>query len=174
VSHTPNLVAGAPATAPARHRSAAAGLLPLIGPILFVVATIHQFAGGAGEGWGPTLVQHGVFYLIGWSGFGAGIAHLAFGKKISRTIGFKNNEYEFEVGAADLAMGVGGLLAASFGPQYWFAIILVSAIFRIVCGVGHIRSMITERNFAVNNTLILFVNFVVPVFLLLAFHAWAA
>lgn len=156
-----------------RRGSVIGGLLPLIGPILFVVATIVQFAGGAGPEWRTVLVQNAVIYMIGWAGIGAAVSHMFFGKKISRTIGFRADAYEFEVGAASLGTGVAGLLAANYGPEYWFAVILVSSIFRVVCGFGHIRSMIAERNFAINNTLILFVNFVVPAFLLFAYFTWA-
>ncbi|SIT89786.1 DUF6790 family protein [Microbacterium sp. RU33B] len=157
---------------PAR-KSVISGLLPFIGVILFVIFTILQFAQGAGDDWGPTLVQNAVIYMIGWSGVGAGISHILFGRKISQSIGFDKSPYELEVGFADLAMGIVGLLAAQFSPDYWLAIILVSSIFRVGCGFGHIRSMIQDRNFAINNTAILFVNFVVPAFLLFAFFTWA-
>lgn len=161
-----------PATTPT-HKSVISGILPFIGVILFVIVTILQFAGGAGENWGATLVENAVVYMIGWAGIGAGISHLFFGRKISQTIGFPKSPYELEVGFADLAMGIVGVIAASFSPDYWLAIILVSSIFRIGCGFGHIRSIIKDRNFAVNNTAILFVNFVVPAFLLFAFFTWA-
>jgi hypothetical protein len=157
---------------PARH-SAIGGLLPFIGVILFVIFTIIQFASGAGEDWRSTLVTNAVVYMIGWAGIGAGISHLFFGRRISKTIGFQKSPYELEVGFADLAMGVVGVIAAGFSPDYWLAIILVSSIFRIGCGIGHIRSMIQDRNFAINNTAILFVNFVVPAFLLFAWFTWA-
>jgi hypothetical protein len=158
---------------PSPHRSIVGGLLPLIGVFLFIIATIMQFATGAGADWRPTLVENAVVYMIGWAGIGAGISHIFFGRRISRTIGFAKSPYELEVGFADLAMGIVGVIAASFSPDYWLAIILVSSIFRVGCGIGHIRSMIEDRNFAINNTAILFTNFVVPVFLLVAFFAWA-
>lgn len=159
--------------APAKRGTVIGGLLPLIGPILFLAAIVVQFTGGPGHDWRPVLVQNAVIYMIGWAGIGAAISHMFFGQKISRTIGFQNNAYEFEVGAASLATGVAGLLAASYGSEYWFAVILISSIFRITCGFGHIRSIVTDHNFAINNTLILFVNFVVPAFLLFAYFAWA-
>ncbi|MCA0345937.1 MAG: hypothetical protein LCH31_02620 [Actinobacteria bacterium] len=156
-----------------RKRSRLGGLLPFIGVILFVGATILQFAGGADFEWRTTLVQNAVFYMVGWSGIGAGIAHIFFGQKISRTIGFAHNPYEFEVGAANLALGIVGLIAINHSQEFWLAAILTSSIFRVVCGIGHIREMMINRNFAINNTAILFVNFVVPAFLIFAYYAWA-
>lgn len=149
------------------------GLLPFIGVILFAIATISQFAGGAGEDWGPVLVQNAVTYLIGWAMLGAGISHIFFGKKISQTIGFAKSPYELEVGFADLAMGIVGVIASYYGQDFWLAIILASSIYRVGCGFGHIRSMVQERNFAANNTGILVINFVVPAFLLFAYFTWA-
>lgn len=148
------------------------GLLPFIGLILFTVATVVQIAGGLETGWQQQMLGNGVTYLIGWAMLGAGIAHLFFGKHISKTIGFKADRYEFEVGAADFAMGVAALVVAGSAPESWWAIILASSIFRVICGIGHIRSMIQDRNFAANNTTILFVNFAVPVFLVVGYLVW--
>lgn len=155
-----------------RRASAIGGILPFIDVILFLVATILQFAAGAGSGvddWGPQLVANAVTYLIGWAGVGAGISHIFFGRRISRTIGFDKSPYELEVGFADLAMGIVALLAGAYAPEFSLAIILINAIFRVGCGIGHIRSMIKTRNFAVNNTAILFIDFAVPAFLLTAY-----
>lgn len=164
---------GAAATTQPPKTSRIGGLLPFIGVILFVVATIVQFAGGAGADWGPTLVANAVTYLIGWAGVGAGISHIFFGRKISRTIGFQQSPYELEVGFADLAMGIVALLASGYAPEFSLAVILISAIFRVGCGIGHIRSMVQDRNFAINNTAILFIDFVVPAFLVMAYYLWA-
>lgn len=148
------------------------GLLPFIGLILFAGATVVQVAGGLDHGWQQQMLANGVAYLIGWAMLGAGIAHLFFGKHISKTIGFKSDRYEFEVGGADFAMGLTALLVAGSAPQYWWAIILASSVYRVICGIGHIRSMIQDRNFTPNNTTILFVNFAVPVFLVAGYLAW--
>lgn len=155
------------------RRSFAGGILPLIGTILFVIVTVLQFAGGAGEHWGPQLVTNAVTYMIGWAGVGAGISHLFFGAKISKTIGFEKSPYQLEVGFADLSMGIVALMAASYSTEFTLAIILVSSFYRFGCGIGHIRSMIKDHNFAFNNTLILFTNFLVPAFLIFAYYTWA-
>ena len=163
---------GIPATQHSRRHALIGGLLPFIGVILFIIVTAVQIAGGLETGWQKVMVGNAVAYLIGWAMLGAGIAHLFFGKRISRTIGFQADRYEFEVGSADFAMGLVALLAASYVPEFSWAIILASSIYRVLCGVGHIRSMIQDRNFAPNNTSILFLNFVVPAFLVYAYLTW--
>lgn len=162
-----------PTARPPRHHSIIGGVLPYIGIILFLIATGIQFASGPGVHWGPELVANAVAYLIGYAMVGAGISHIFFGRRISKTIGFQQSPYELEVGFADLAMGAVALMAASYSPEFSLAVILISSIYRVGCGIGHIRSMVRERNFAVNNTLILVVNFVVPAFLLMAYYAWS-
>lgn len=150
------------------------GLLPFIGVILFAGATVAQFAGGAGEHWGPTLVANAVTYLIGWAGLGAGISHIFFARRVSKTIGFASNDYGVEVGFADLAFGIVALMAGGFGPEFSLSVILTSSIFRVGCGINHVRSIFRERNFAPNNTFILFIDFGVPVFLVVAYLLWAS
>ncbi len=152
-------------------KSKIGGLLPFIGVVLFAGATIVQFAGGAGDDWGPTFLANAVTYLIGWAGVGAGISHILFGRRISKTIGFEKSPYELEVGFADLAMGVVALLASGYAPEFSLAVIMINAIFRVGCGIGHVRSMIRDRNYAINNTAILFVDFVVPAFLIVTYYA---
>lgn len=158
-------------TPPSRRGSVVGGLLPVIGVILFVGATILQFAGGARDDWGQTFLANAIVYLIGWAGVGAGISHIFFGRRISHTIGFDKSPYELEVGFADLAMGIVALLASGYGPDFALAVILINTIFRVGCGIGHIRSMIRDRNFAINNTAILFIDFAVPTFLVATYYA---
>lgn len=154
-----------------RSKSVIGGLLPFVGVFLFAGATIVQFAGGAGDDWGPVLLANAVTYLIGWAGVGAGISHIFFGRRTSKTIGFDKSPYELEVGFADLAMGIVALLATGYAPEFSLAVILINAIFRVGCGIGHIRSMIQDRNFAINNTAILFIDFAVPAFLIATYYA---
>lgn len=149
------------------------GILPLIGVILFVISLIPIVFGDYQGDWQKDVLLNAIIYMIGWAGVGAGISHIFFGKKISKSIGFESDAYELEVGFADLSFGIVALLAAHFSPDYWLAIILVSSIYRVGCGFGHIKQMIQSKNFAVNNTLILFTNFVVPAFLITAFILWS-
>ncbi len=65
------------------------------------------------------------------------------------------------------------VLAGSFTPEYSLALIIANSIFRVGAGLGHVRSMITDRNFAINNTAILFIDFLVPAFLFWAYFAWS-
>lgn len=156
----------------ADRRSRKLGVLPFIGLILFTISAIPILR-DLGDGWQQQLLQNGVIFLIGWAGIGAGISHIFFGRKTAASIGWAPSPFEAEVGFADLAMGVAGVMAANQSTDFWLAVIVVSSIFRVGCGIGHIRQMICQRDFAPNNTAILAINFGVPLFLGLAYVAWA-
>jgi len=149
------------------------GVLPFIGTILFLGDLVIILSGHES---GNVLHQHilssAIVYMIGWAGIGAGIAHIFFGERISESIGFQHNPYEFEVGVCDLSLGIVGLMAPYYLPEFWLAVILLSSFFRIGCGIGHIREIILSKNYAINNTSILFINFFVPGFLLGAYFIW--
>jgi hypothetical protein len=169
---TPSTAAHSAPPARAHRGAALLGLLPFIGVILFVVNAYPVVTGTRAPDWKTDIVQLGVTYMIGYAAVGAAVAHIFFGRKIARSIGWEPSPFEFEVGVANLSMGVAALLAASHTPEFWWAVIVVSSIFRIGCGIGHIREIVQQRNFAINNTAILFLNFVVPAFLLITYTAW--
>ncbi|MBN1527581.1 MAG: hypothetical protein JW895_00860 [Thermoleophilaceae bacterium] len=159
------------ATNSSRPRHLWAGVLPWIGVILFVVHAAGVVSSQP-EGWHQDVVQLGVAYMIGVAGLAAGISHLVFSNATARSIGWQTSPFQWEVGCANAAFGVAGLMASGYDSQFWLAVIVMSGLFRIGCGVGHIRQIITERNFAINNTAILGLNFGVPIFLFLLWQAW--
>jgi hypothetical protein len=148
------------------------GLLPFIGVVLFLAHIVYSLITGTTSEWPEELVQFGVYYMIGWAGIGGGISHLFFGRKTSASIGWAPSPFETEIGLANLGFGIAGVIALSYGPEYWWAIIIANSVFRVGAGIGHIRSMVRDKNFAVNNTSILFVDFVVPAFLIFGYFAW--
>jgi uncharacterized protein DUF6790 len=162
-----------PEPAGQHKRSLLLGLLPFIGVILFGISAAQLVIGGRPADWQHQLALAAVVYMIGWASLGAGISHIFFGKAISRSIGFTRSPYELEVGFANLGFGVAALMAGSYQKEYWLAIIVANSIFRVGCGAGHIKQIIMDRNYSINNTAILFLNFVVPAFLVFTYFAWA-
>jgi hypothetical protein len=149
------------------------GVLPYIGIILFGLHIVSGIVTGSTDDWPRDLVAYGVFYLIGWAGIGGGISHAVFGKKTSASIGWAPSPFETEIGFANLGFGVAGVLAPLYGPEYWWAVIVASSVFRVLAGLLHIREIVRSKNYAINNTAILLVDFGVPVFLVCAHLAWA-
>jgi hypothetical protein len=89
-----------------------------------------------------------------------------------RQMGISRTRY-YEWRAIVAAYGLEALMCTGQPVAFALAVILISGIFRVGCGLGHIREMVRNHNFAVNNTRILFIDFVVPAFLLWAYFVWA-
>jgi len=159
--------------APAKKSSPLLGILPFIGVILFVIHAITILAGGKTGDWEKDLFDSAVFNMVGVAGIGAGISHLFFSKPIAASIGWQSNQFQKEIGFTNLALGITGVLAPSYDVDFALAAIIASSIFRAGAGLVHIRDIVEKRNFAINNTGILFLNFVVPAFLFWAYGAWA-
>lgn len=156
-----------------RRSSLWLGILPLLGPILFVINAVPILRDRTGD-WKHDLFVAGVYYMVGWAGIGAAVAHVIFSRHTSASIGWAPSPFEREIGFANLGFGVVGLLAASQDVKFALAIVLASSIFRVGCGIGHIHEIVANRNYSVNNTLVLVANFAVPAALLGMYYGWIA
>lgn len=140
------------------------GLLPFGGLVLFAVAeVIVLVTGGSGDLLRDTTMN-AVLFLIGSSALGTAIAHIFFGPAIARSIGWQPGPFQFEVGAANAAIGVAAIvMGAAFDPSSWLGPILAALVFLGLAGVGHIVDIVRHRNLSINNAgPILFLDFLVP------------
>lgn len=140
------------------------GLLPFGGVILFVIAEIVTLVAGGGDDFLRWSTMNAVLFLIGSSSLGSGIAHLFFGPVIARSIGWAPGPFQFEVGAANLGIGISAIvMAAAFGPETWLGPIIVATVFLFLAGIGHIREIVKKHNLSINNAgPILFLDFLMP------------
>jgi hypothetical protein len=94
-------------------------------------------------------------YFIIFVGIGqtmAGLEHIFNGPEIARGIGWApGSPFQYEVGVANIAIGIAALLSFCFRDTYWLAIAIIGGIFGIGAGIGHIRDIITSGNMAVYN-----------------------
>jgi hypothetical protein len=118
--------------------------------ILFVAALICA-ALGRRQPAADRLLSWLLLLPIGVGGLWSAFFHLAYPEMAARFIGWENSPLQFEVGVADLAIGVAGCAAfrASFG--FKAAVVLVNATFLLGDAVGHVRQMTAAGNFAPGN-----------------------
>ncbi len=139
------------------------GLLPFAGVIAFVIAEVAYIISSGTDGLLEVTALNAVLFLIGSNSLGAGIAHLFFAHPIARSIGWQTSPFQFEVGAANLGIGIAGVLAGFFAADYWLAVSIVALVFLWLAGAGHIREIVAKRNFSINNAgPILVLDFVAP------------
>ena len=88
---------------------------------------------------------------IGVVGLWAGIAHVAFPQVAAEHIGWQVSPFQFEVGMADLAVGITACLAFQHAWEFRAAAVCAASVFLLGDAVGHVRQMLIAGNFAPGN-----------------------
>ena len=164
---------------PHRSRRLTATLLPLVplaGVIGFLVATVAQFAlHGAGD-WEQRMLENALLWLVGVQMLIVGSGHIFMPDRIAASIGWpKGNPFQFEVGLAGISYGVLGVLASSYGHQWWLATIVAYSIFMLGAAAGHVRELVLRGNRAPGNAgVMLVLDIAVPILLIVLYALYRA
>ena len=119
--------------------------IPLIIVILYTILDVNS---GESQDWNKYLLENLLEIGLGYQMVFFGIFHIFFGDKIAALIGWeKGSPFQYEVGLADLAMGVLGILCGYYTGLFWLATIIMTSIFLWGCVIGHLRDMIKNKNF---------------------------
>src|SRR5580692_5739103 len=122
-----------------------------------------------------TYLLYLLFIYVGLMGILTAYAHVFRPEQTSASIGWSTSPYEYEVGMADLTVGVLGVLCLWFRGNFWLATAIANAVWLLGDAVGHIRQMLLYGNHAANNSgIFLAAEFVIPlVIVLLALYVRA-
>jgi hypothetical protein len=105
-----------------------------------------------------------VFFSVGVYNLYNFAMHVFFGEMSARFIGWADSPFQLEVGMASLGFAVVGFLASSRSFDMRLAAILAPSIFTLGAAVGHVRQMVTARNFAPGNAGVMFyADILIPV-----------
>jgi hypothetical protein len=89
---------------------------------------------------------------VGIGGVFGFIGHTVFADRAAASIGWPaGNPFQTEVGIANLAFGVVGILCYWFRDHFWLATVIMSSVFQLGAAVGHIRQIIVANNWSPNN-----------------------
>src|ERR1700761_1266236 len=88
---------------------------------------------------------------IGVTGLWAGAFHVFLPKTAASLIGWQVSPFQFEVGVADLAIGVTACIAFWRDLEFKAAAVCAASIFLLGDAVGHVREMAVAGNFAPGN-----------------------
>jgi hypothetical protein len=146
-------------------------LVPLAGVIGFFLATVVQIALHGADEWNRRLLESALLWLVGVQGLLIGSGHIFAPDRIADSIGWpKGNPFQFEVGLASISYGTLGVLASSYGHQWWLATIVAYSIFYLAAAAGHIRELVLRGNRSPGNAgAVLVLDIVVPLFLVLLY-----
>jgi hypothetical protein len=105
---------------------------------------------------------------VGLMGLLTAYAHVFRPIQTSASIGWQTSPYEYEVGMADLTVGVLGVLCLFFCDNFWLATAVANAVWMWGDAIGHVRQMVDYNNHAANNAgLFLYAELLTPLIILL-------
>src|ERR1700750_3110922 len=163
-----------------RSRSNATGLLKVSGGCMIqVIFTLIAFVGASvylafspkrrssGAAIAGTYLLYLLFFYVGLMGVLTAYAHVFRPVETSASIGWSTSPYEYEVGMADLTVGVLGVLCLKFRGDFWLATAIANAVWLLGDAVGHVRQMTLNNNHAANNSgIFLVTEFMMPIVIL--------
>jgi hypothetical protein len=134
-------------------------------------ASIHIALSRKRRSSGAAIVETYLLYLffiyVGLMGLLTAYAHVFRPLQTSASIGWSTSPYEYEVGMADLTVGVLGVLCVWFRGNFWLATAIAEACWLLGDAVGHVRQVVENNNHAENNSgLFLYLEFLMPVVIL--------
>jgi hypothetical protein len=88
---------------------------------------------------------------IGLTGLWSGAFHIFLPSVASADIGWQASPFEFEVGMADLAIGITACVAFSQDLSFKAAAVVVASVFLLGDAVGHVHQMLAAGNFSPGN-----------------------
>jgi hypothetical protein len=139
--------------------------------IALVAASVHLGFSAKRRSGAATIVETYLIYLlfiyVGLMGLFTAYFHVFEPNRASASIGWAPSPFEYEVGMADLTMGVLGVLCVVFRREFWLATAIGNAVWFLGDALGHIREVMVHNNHAGNNAGIFLVfELVVPVLML--------
>ena len=98
------------------------------------------------------LLRYVFLFPLGVQGLWAFIGHVFFPQQSAASIGWATSPFQYEVGVANLGLGLACIYAAFRGFEARVAAGIVAACFLLGAGIGHVRDLLTTGNLAPGNT----------------------
>jgi hypothetical protein len=140
--------------------------------LALVAASIHLAFSSHGRSSRAAVARTYLLYLlfiyVGLMGLLTAYAHVFRPVETSASIGWSTSPYEYEVGMADLTVGVLGVLCVWFRSEFWLATAIANAVWLLGDAVGHLRQMLIYGNHAANNAGIFLVAEIITPLLILS------
>ncbi len=103
--------------------------------------------------------------MVGISSIWSFMGHVFFASEVAAIIGWPpGSPFQFEVGIANLAFGVLGLLSLKIRENLWVATVIGFSVFYLGAAYGHIINIIETGNMAPGNAgFALYMDILVPI-----------
>ena len=119
--------------------------------LLLVVALVIAAARRGDEPAAERFLSWILLLPIGVTGLWAGAFHVFLPATAAALIGWEVSPFQFEVGMADLAIGVTACISFWRDLSFKAAAVSAASVFLLGDAVGHVRQMLIAGNFAPGN-----------------------
>jgi Na+/melibiose symporter-like transporter len=110
------------------------------------------------------LLRYLFLFPLGVQGLWAFVGHVFFAEQSAASIGWAASPFQYEVGVANLGLGLASIYAAFRGFEARLAVAIAAACFLIGAGIGHIRDIVAHGNLAPGNAgPIMVTDFLTPI-----------
>lgn len=140
--------------------------------IALVAASVHIAVSSKRRSSRMAIVETYLVYLffvyVGLMGLLTAYAHVFSPERTSASIGWATSPYEYEVGMADLTVGVLGTLCLWFRGDFWLATAIANAVWLLGDAIGHIRQLLLYNDQSPNNSgIFLYAEIAIPLLILI-------
>jgi hypothetical protein len=126
-------------------------LLQNLPAVLFVLALLIAAATRRDGPAAERFLSWILLLPIGVTGLWAGAFHVFLPETAAALIGWQVSPFQFEVGMADLAIGVTACIAFWRDLSFKAAAVCAASVFLLGDAIGHMREMVMTGNFAPGN-----------------------
>lgn len=119
--------------------------------VLIAIALSRPWQGVAKSTLYEELFRWVSLLAVGFVGIYAAVTHIFFPHISAAEIGWETSPFQFEVGVADLAVGILGVIAFRAGLGFRAATTIAATVSLGGDAVGHVHQMIVAHNFAPGN-----------------------
>jgi hypothetical protein len=141
-------------------------VLSHIPAIMFIAAIITAATSKRPEAFSTRLLSWMLLLSVGVEETWAGLFHVFFPHVAASSIGWEVSPFQFEIGVADIAIGLTAIMSFWKTQSFKAATISYVTLFYAGVAIGHIREAVLADNFSGNNFGSLLLITVVKVFLL--------
>jgi hypothetical protein len=126
-------------------------LLQNLPAVLFVLALVMAAATRRDGPAAERFLSWILLLPIGVTGLWAGTFHVFFPAMAASLIGWQVSPFQFEVGMADLAIGITACIAFWRDLGFKAGAVCAASVFLLGDAIGHVREMVVAGNFAPGN-----------------------
>ncbi|MCO5063166.1 MAG: hypothetical protein M9924_01995 [Rhizobiaceae bacterium] len=126
-------------------------ILSHIPEILFVAAILLAFLSRKNHSLDRRFLDWMLLLGIGVSYVWSGVFHVFFPNVAASSIGWANSPFQFEIGVADIAIGIAAILSFWRGLEFKSAVVIYIALFCFGVAVGHFYQAAATQDYAANN-----------------------